>query len=224
MASLSLKERMLAQLNSARFRYLNESFYTTSSEEALKLFQEDDDAFKIYHEGFSNQVSKWPVNPVDLMISYIENKKLSNLVIADLGCGDAKIARTIKDKVVHSFDLVALNKHVTACDMNKVPLKTSSVDIAVCCLSLMGTNFIKSLIEASRILKNNGTFLIAEVVSRFDSVQSFVRAMDKMGFLLIKKDESNKMFLWFEFRKVGKVPPVGKMPKIELAPCLYKRR
>jgi len=37
-------------------------------------------------------------------------------VVADFGCGDAKIARSVPN-VVHSFDLVALNERVTACNM-----------------------------------------------------------------------------------------------------------
>jgi len=40
----------------------------------------------------------------------------SHAVVADFGCGEAKIARSVPN-VVHSFDLVALNEHVTACDM-----------------------------------------------------------------------------------------------------------
>lgn len=42
-----------------------------------------------------------------------------NLVIADFGCGDAKLAQSVPQKV-HSFDLVALNKRITVCDMSKV--------------------------------------------------------------------------------------------------------
>lgn len=41
-------------------------------------------------------------------------------VIADLGCGDAKIARVLTKRTVHSFDLVAMHKCVTACDVSKV--------------------------------------------------------------------------------------------------------
>ena len=37
-------------------------------------------------------------------------------MVADFGCGEAKIAQSVEN-VVHSFDLVALNKHVTSCDM-----------------------------------------------------------------------------------------------------------
>lgn len=40
-------------------------------------------------------------------------------MVADFGCGDAKIARNVPHKV-HSFDLVALNDHVTPCDMAHV--------------------------------------------------------------------------------------------------------
>ena len=52
------------------------------------------------------------------LILYLYNFR-PNAVVADFGCGDAKIARSVENKV-HSFDLVALNKHVKACDMSHV--------------------------------------------------------------------------------------------------------
>lgn len=48
-----------------------------------------------------------------------------NLVVADFGCGDAKIARSVPNKV-HSFDLMSINEHVTPCDMAKVSGTISS--------------------------------------------------------------------------------------------------
>ena len=39
--------------------------------------------------------------------------------MADFGCGDAQLAQSVPHKV-HSFDLVALNDHVTSCDMSQV--------------------------------------------------------------------------------------------------------
>lgn len=51
------------------FRYLNEKLYTRSSSEAWQLFQEDPESFDIYHKGFKNQVVKWPVNPLDIIIT-----------------------------------------------------------------------------------------------------------------------------------------------------------
>ena len=43
-------------------------------------------------------------------------------MVADFGCGDAKLAQNVPNKV-HSFDLVSLNHHVTACDMANVSIQ-----------------------------------------------------------------------------------------------------
>jgi len=56
-----------------------------------------------------------------------------------MGCGEAHLALSVKNKV-HSFDLVAVNERITACDMAHVPLKDGCVDIVVFCLALMGVN------------------------------------------------------------------------------------
>lgn len=74
------------------------------------------------------------------------------MIVADLGCGEAKLAQSVKNKV-HSFDFVAVNDQVTQCDMKNVPLEDNSCDVAVFCLSLMGTNVIDFICEAHRILK-----------------------------------------------------------------------
>ncbi|KAM8905262.1 uncharacterized protein rrp8 isoform 2-T4 [Spinachia spinachia] len=149
--SASLRSRMEQRLDSARFRYINEVLYSTSSGEAKRMFQQDPEAFGIYHRGYTAQVQRWPANPVDNIISFIRQKPPS-LVVADFGCGDCKIARSVKNKV-HSFDLAAACNLVTVCDMANVPLRGGSVDIAVFCLSLMGTNLADFLAEANRVLK-----------------------------------------------------------------------
>ncbi len=75
-------------------------------------------------------------------------------VIADFGCGEARLAQAVGSTLtVHSFDLVAANTLVTACDMANTPLESESVEIAVFCLSLMGTNLKDFLKEANRVLK-----------------------------------------------------------------------
>ena len=70
---LSLKERLMEQLNSARFRYINEQLYTQTGEEAQEMFEEDEEAFQVYHQGFQTQVNKWPVNSVDILIKDIKH-------------------------------------------------------------------------------------------------------------------------------------------------------
>ncbi len=43
----------------------------------------------------------------------------NDIIVADMGCGEARLAKSVKQKV-YSFDLVAINKRVTACDMANV--------------------------------------------------------------------------------------------------------
>ncbi|KAG8001871.1 Ribosomal RNA-processing protein 8 [Nibea albiflora] len=220
--SASLRSRMEQRLDSARFRYINEVLYSTSSGEAKRMFKQDPQAFGIYHRGYTAQVQRWPANPVDGIISYIQQKPPS-LVVADFGCGDCKIARSVKNKV-HSFDLAAACELVTVCDMADVPLRDGSVDIAVFCLSLMGTNLADFLAEANRVLKMGGVLKIAEVASRFDNVRSFVTALANLGFKMVSKDAENTHFYSFELVKIGNAPENLKKFGLQLKPCVYKKR
>ncbi|XP_030055639.1 ribosomal RNA-processing protein 8 [Microcaecilia unicolor] len=220
--SASLRSRMEERLKSARFRYINQQLYTSSSQEARRLFQQDPEAFQIYHHGFSAQLQRWPQNPTDEIIKYLKNRPAS-LVVADFGCGDCKIARSVRN-TVHSFDLVALNNHVTVCDMAKVPLQDESVDIAVFCLALMGTNLREFFQEANRVLKPGGILKVAEVASRFEDIRAFISALANLGFKNTYKDTSNSFFYTFDFLKTGSPRSKGKLPGLQLKACLYKKR
>lgn len=72
--TLSFEERLQNKMESGRFRWINEKLYTSSSEFASKLFEKDPPLFEVYHQGFSSQVQKWPVNPVDVMINWIKKR------------------------------------------------------------------------------------------------------------------------------------------------------
>lgn len=61
---------------------------------------------------------------------------------------------------MHSFDLVAPNARVTACDIAHVPLPSQSVHAVVFCLSLMGTNMMDFVKEACRVLKPKGVIKV----------------------------------------------------------------
>ncbi|VDK63425.1 unnamed protein product [Onchocerca ochengi] len=213
------------KIDSSLFRYINEQLYTMNGSEAMELFRKDPEAFRLYHKGYQMQAKKWPCNPLHIIIQWIRSLKHDGLVIADLGCGNAIIAETLSHTAtVHSFDLVAVNDRVTACDMSKVPLCSESVDIVVFCLSLMGTNLNEYLSEANRILKKGGFLKIAEVASRFINIKQFVHAVTKMGFVFSgKMMKDGDYFVILEFTKAGKVAqkrPIG----LELKPCLYKKR
>lgn len=124
-----------------------------------------------YHVGFRTQSSSWPTNPVNHYISRLSNMPKGS-VIADLGCGDAALARALLPKglIVLSFDLVSQNSSGFVIESDicaGIPLpgeedddntvtsdvKPQIVDVCVCSLSLMSTNWVGCVRECWRILK-----------------------------------------------------------------------
>jgi len=115
-------------------------------------FHSDISNFQSYHKAYKERIEHWPENPLDVMIEYVKKKVPSAHVIADFGCGEARLAASVPN-TTHSFDLFALNDRVTPGDMSSTPLKNQSVDLAIFCLSLMGTEVGKYIAEANRVLK-----------------------------------------------------------------------
>ncbi|KNA16042.1 hypothetical protein SOVF_092780 [Spinacia oleracea] len=227
--SSNFLDKMKARLSGGHFRMLNEKLYTCTGNEALKFFKEDPSLFNVYHVGYQEQMSHWPELPVNVIIKWLKDREPS-YIVADFGCGDARLSKNVMNKV-YSIDLVSSDPSVIACDMSKTPLESSSVDVAVFCLSLMGTDFPSYLQEAHRVLKPRGWLLIAEVKSRFDPNTggadpiNFSKAICELGFTTVTKDFSNKMFILFFFKKKEEqLRDVNEIEWPELKPCLYKRR
>lgn len=97
--------------------------------------------------------------------------------LADLGCGDATFAATLAPLSkslhlrLHSFDLAKGDgphaSLITVADMSNLPLADGSVDIAILCLALMGTNWIDFVEEVGRVVRWGGECWVAEIRSRF---------------------------------------------------------
>lgn len=62
---------------------------------------------------------------------------------------------------VKSFDHIAINEKVIACDIRSVPLEDGYLDVIVFYLSLMEKNWHEYIIEANRCLMSTGTLIIA---------------------------------------------------------------
>lgn len=97
-------------------------------------------------------------------------------VIADLGCGDARLASSLQADArklrleVLSYDLHSPAPLVTRADIADLPLGNGAVDLAIFCLALMGTNWVDFVEEAYRVLRWKGELWIAEIKSRFGAV------------------------------------------------------
>ncbi|QIX00942.1 hypothetical protein AMS68_006459 [Peltaster fructicola] len=99
-------------------------------------------------------------------------------IIADCGCGDARLAQTLKSSnelqklnvKVHSYDLYSPSPLVTKADISALPLADGTVDVTIFCLALMGTNWISFIEEAYRVLHWKGELWVAEIKSRFARV------------------------------------------------------
>ncbi|KAJ5192212.1 Methyltransferase-like protein [Penicillium cf. viridicatum] len=198
-----LQQAMRQKLVSSRFRHLNETLYTTPSEKALEMFSTNPELFDEYHAGFARQVKEsWPSNPVDDYIKTIRTRGAIPLprrgkplnpakgyplprrptgvcTFADLGCGDAQLSRALTPSAkklnikLNSYDLAAPDPLITKADISNLPLEDGAADVAIFCLSLMGTNWVSFVEEAWRILRNDGKgeCWVSEVKSRFGKVQ-----------------------------------------------------
>jgi len=227
----ALQQKMKAKLEGAKFRMINEKLYTSSSQASFQEFQDNPSLFEVYHRGFREQVEKWPENPLDGIINWVKQTQ-KNKILVDFGCGEARLAQSVSNQTF-SFDLVAANEFVTACDMANVPLESEKVDTAIFCLALMGSNMADFIREAHRVLKKGGMMKIAEVRSRFESEQgglnSFVAFVEKFGFQCQKKDQKNQMFVLLDFVKCAKkkcaLQGKDQQPIVYSAkPCVYKKR
>jgi len=91
--------------------------------------------------------------------------------------------------------------------MANVHLDSNSLDCAVFCLSLMGTNTPDFIKEAWRCLKPSGTLMIAEVISRMSEKGKlkdgpFIEGIERQGFKLIRRRILSKMFIMLDFRRM----------------------
>lgn len=118
----ALQSSMLASLQGARFRSINEQLYTQDSSAALALLQNEPHLFNEYHAGFRQQVRKWPKNPVDRIAELIEGRaagskqksypvraaRTPGALVVDMGAGEAGLAKALAPHGFHtlSYDLV----------------------------------------------------------------------------------------------------------------------
>jgi len=182
------------------FAKLNQKINIENSSTTHKRLLADPEEWEEYHRQYRDARKEWSVIPYEVWIKRI-NELSDRLVIADFGCGEAKIHEAIGSRV-HSFDHVSIDQSVTSGDMRNVPLADSSVDIAIFSLSLMGKNWKEYIVEAKRCLATNMYLFIADTTKAMENRLSELRdVLSDEGFD-VYQDEVKGDFTFIEARKL----------------------
>lgn len=121
------------------------------------------------------------INPTEDGVKPLPRNLKGHCTIADLGCGTASLSYRLQPHLtslnmhINSYDLSKptgpSHNLVTIADISALPCADASVDVAVFCLALMGTNWLDFIDEAYRILRWRGELWVAEIKSRFGRVE-----------------------------------------------------
>jgi hypothetical protein len=158
---------------------LNQQINSELSEITHQRFSDNPDEWHDYHKTYCEARKEWQIIPYREAIAWVA--KRPNWIIGDFGCGEAFLAAEL-DNLVYSFDHIAINDKVIACNMKQVQLSDEMLDAAVFSLSLMGTDCFDYLREAHRCLKLDGHLWIAEPTSRIKDTDLFRGLLERLGF------------------------------------------
>ena len=180
----------------------NQKGKTTRSENMHRKFSENPTSWHRYHALRKSRMEEWSEIPYEYIATKITSK---DDVIADFGCGENLFRKcdSVKDNEVHSFDHVAIDDSVVACDMKNTGLDDNSVDVAVFSLALWGPNYLDYLEEARRLLTKRGAVYIAEPLSTYDDekIANLVSHIKGIGFGLLGSVERRSKFVYLTFIK-----------------------
>ena len=142
-------------------------------------------------------MEQWDEIPYEYIATKIKNR---NQIIADFGCGENKFKYCLPNKV-HSFDHVAFDETVIACDMKNVPLENESIDVAMFSLSLWGSNYEDYIKEAYRVLNYGGVIYIAEPSKSYDTPElkdELKSLLVRNGFEIVGDIENRGKFIYIK--------------------------
>jgi len=191
--SIPLPSEGIADVGRRRARYgefstMNRTWNQGRSNVTHERLQVNPEEWMQYHTLYREARADWTVIPYEEIIRWCQAR--SGYTIGDFGCGEAKLAEAVSGQhEVYSFDHIAINDNVIACDMAHVPLDDETLDVAIFSLSLMGSNFTDYLYEAHRTLRLDGHLHIIEATSRFTDREGFTKSLTSIGFDVVRLED-----------------------------------
>ena len=193
---LPKETKQIIQRRFGNLSVMNSRFNTAYSKTTHERLKENPEEWYLYHTLYREARKTWEEIPFEKIARSL--KKRPDWVIGDFGCGEAKLAEILSNKV-YSFDHVAISEKVITCDITHTPLEDATLDVAVFSLSLMGLNYADYLKEAHRTLKFGGMLKIAEPTSRWQEKRTeLLSAITELGFLLIGEVVESNQFLYID--------------------------
>jgi hypothetical protein len=127
-AIAKILQRRFGDFSAMNNRFNNSYSHTTG--DRLKANPEE---WYQYHHLYRTARETWQEIPYEKIAEKLQN--YTNLQIGDFGCGEAKLAELLPNHQVHSFDHIAINAKVQACDISHTPLPDATLDVAIFSLS-----------------------------------------------------------------------------------------
>ena len=175
---------------------------TSTSTRMHEWFGEDKSRWKDYHKVREENIKDWVENPITVIAERLNENP--GQTIADLGCGMNRLKDLVKNyKAWYSFDHCAVDPSVVEADCSDLHeyLRDESVDSAVFCMSLWGTNYLDSIKEAHRYLKTGGTLYVVEPKEKVDQ-SVLLGEVVQLGFNLTNLVLERNGKTYFEYKKV----------------------
>ena len=175
---------------------------TSSSKHMNEFFKSNPDKWREYHSIRERNKKEWVEDPIAVIADKLN--KNNHQIIADLGCGMNQLKTLVSSySQWYSFDHYSDDDTVIKADVSdlKEYLQDNSVDAAVFCMSLWGTNYMDYIKEAYRYLNYGGIMYIAEPKDKINQEELIGGAM-QIGFEIISIDGERNGKTYIEFKKV----------------------
>lgn len=175
---------------------------TSTSFHMNEYFTSNPNKWKEYHKIREENKKSWTEDPLDVIAEKLN--KNTNQTIADLGCGMNQLKNKVKGfSKWYSFDHYSDDDTVIKADISNLEeyLCDNTIDSAVFCMSLWGTNYMDYIKEAYRYMKLGGIMYVVEPKDKVNQAE-LIGGATQFGFEIISIEFERNGKTYLEFKKV----------------------